>query len=49
VSKILEHGDRLLDKSQICKIANVTYPTIWAWLAALPVRKLKGDGPPEAA
>ena len=75
MSKILEHGDRLLDKSQICKIANVTYPTIWAWmrvgkfprarivggksmwlmsevdawLAALPVRKLKGDEPSEAA
>ena len=75
MSKIPEHGDRLLDKSQICKIANVSYPTIWAWmragkfprarivggksmwltsevaawLAALPVRPLKGDEPSEAA
>jgi predicted DNA-binding transcriptional regulator AlpA len=29
-----QHGDRLLDKSQICKIANVTYPTVWAWMRA---------------
>ena len=69
MTKTPEHGDRLLDKSQICKITSVTYPTIWAWmragkfpraravggksmwltsevdawLAALPVRKLKGD------
>jgi len=69
VTKTPERGERLLDKSQICKIANVTYPTVWAWmrqgkfpraravggksmwltsevdawLAALPVRKLKGD------
>jgi len=32
--KTPEHGDRLLDKSQVCKIANVTYPTIWAWMRA---------------
>jgi predicted DNA-binding transcriptional regulator AlpA len=27
-------GGRLLDKPQVCKIANVTYPTIWAWMRA---------------
>jgi predicted DNA-binding transcriptional regulator AlpA len=69
VTKTSERGERLLDKPQICKIANVSYPTIWswmragkfprarivggksmwltsevdAWLAALPVRRLKGD------
>jgi predicted DNA-binding transcriptional regulator AlpA len=64
---------RLLDKAEVCAIANVTFPTIWvwmrasppkfpralvvggksmwrsdeidAWLAALPVRALKGDPP----
>jgi predicted DNA-binding transcriptional regulator AlpA len=25
---------RLLDKAQVCAIANVTYPTIWAWMRA---------------
>ena len=61
---------RLLDKTEVCAIANVTFPTVWAWmragtfprsrivggksmwlsteveqwLAALPIRKLKGDG-----
>jgi predicted DNA-binding transcriptional regulator AlpA len=60
---------RLLDKAQVCVIANASYPTVWAWmragtfprsravggrsmwlssevdawLAALPVRPLKGD------
>jgi predicted DNA-binding transcriptional regulator AlpA len=60
---------RLLDKAEVCAIANVTYPTLWAWMrhgrfprsricggksmwvsseveawmAALPVRPLKGD------
>ena len=34
MAKFPEHGDRLLDKSQICKITNVTYPTIWAWMRA---------------
>ncbi|HEV3158529.1 MAG TPA: AlpA family phage regulatory protein [Xanthobacteraceae bacterium] len=64
---------RLLDKAEVCAIAGVTFPTIWAWmrkgkfprariaaggdnsksvwlsteveqwLAALPVRPLKGD------
>jgi predicted DNA-binding transcriptional regulator AlpA len=60
---------RLLDKNEVCAIANVTFPTVWAWmraskfprarivggksmwrsdeieawLAALPVRPLKGD------
>jgi predicted DNA-binding transcriptional regulator AlpA len=34
VTKIPERGERLLDKSQICKIANVTYPTVWAWMRA---------------
>jgi predicted DNA-binding transcriptional regulator AlpA len=29
-----ERGERLLDKAQICKIANVTYPTVWAWMRA---------------
>jgi predicted DNA-binding transcriptional regulator AlpA len=32
VTKTPERGERLLDKSQICKIANVTYPTVWAWM-----------------
>ena len=66
---------RLLDKAEVCAIAGVTFPTIWAWmrkgkfprariaasgdnsksvwlsteveqwLAALPVRPLKGDAP----
>jgi predicted DNA-binding transcriptional regulator AlpA len=62
---------RLLDKHEVCALANVTYPTIWswqragtfprsrivggksmwlsneveAWMAALPVRPLKGDEP----
>jgi predicted DNA-binding transcriptional regulator AlpA len=67
----LWHGPpRLLDKAEVCAIANVTFPTVWAWmraqtfprsrvvggksmwlsteveawLAALPVRRLKGDG-----
>src|SRR6516164_433388 len=61
---------RLLSKSEVLAIANVTYPTLWAWmragqfprsrivggrsmwrsdeidtwLAALPIRPLKGDG-----
>jgi predicted DNA-binding transcriptional regulator AlpA len=60
---------RLLDKTEVLAITNVTFPTVWlwmregrfprsrivggksmwlsneveAWLAALPVRKLKGD------
>lgn len=60
---------RLLDKAEVCSIANVTFPTIWAWMrrgqfprsrivggksmwrsdevaawmAALPIRPLKGD------
>jgi predicted DNA-binding transcriptional regulator AlpA len=63
---------RLLDKYEVCSLANVTFPTIWAWqragtfprsrivggksmwlsseveawMAALPVRPLKGDEPP---
>lgn len=62
-------GGRLLDKAEVCRVANVTFPTIWswmragkfprarivggksmwltseidAWLAALPIRPLKGD------
>jgi predicted DNA-binding transcriptional regulator AlpA len=62
-------GTRLLDRHDVCAIANVTYPTIWTWmrsgtfprsrivggksmwlsnevddwLAALPIRHLKGD------
>ena len=74
----IEHGHgargppslRLLDKHEVCAVANVTYPTLWAWMragkfprgricggksmwlsseveawmAALPVRPLKGDG-----
>jgi predicted DNA-binding transcriptional regulator AlpA len=65
---------RLLDKAQVCVIANASYPSIWAWmragrfprsricggrsmwlsseidawLAALPVRPLKGDASTEA-
>jgi predicted DNA-binding transcriptional regulator AlpA len=27
---------RLLDKHDVCAIANVTYPTIWAWMRARP-------------
>jgi predicted DNA-binding transcriptional regulator AlpA len=27
------HG-RLLDKSEVCRIANVTFPTVWAWMRA---------------
>ena len=68
-------GLRLLDKVEVCRIANVTFPTIWqwmrngefprsrivggksmwlsteieAWIAALPVRQLKGDPPLEVA
>lgn len=68
-------GIRLLDKAEVCAIANVTFPTIWAWmragsfprsricggksmwlsseiddwLAALPVRPLKGDATMEIA
>jgi predicted DNA-binding transcriptional regulator AlpA len=64
-------GAHLLSKRQVLAIANVSYPTIWAWmrtgtfprsrvvggksmwlstdieawLAALPVRQLKGDKP----
>jgi predicted DNA-binding transcriptional regulator AlpA len=60
---------RLLDKAQVCAIANVSFPTLWqwmragqfprsrvvggksmwlstevdAWMAALPLRPLKGD------
>jgi len=66
---------RLLDKGEVCIIANVTFPTVWAWmragtfprarvvggksmwlsvevehwLAALPVRPLKGDTEPVEA
>ena len=29
-----ESSERLLDKAQICKITNVTYPTVWAWMRA---------------
>jgi predicted DNA-binding transcriptional regulator AlpA len=62
----------LLDKAQVCAIANVSFPTVWAWMragqfprsrvvggksmwvsteieawmAALPVRPLKGDDVP---
>ena len=62
---------RLLSKPEVLAIANVTYPTLWAWmrngtfprsrvcggrsmwrsdeidawLAALPIRPLKGDAP----
>jgi predicted DNA-binding transcriptional regulator AlpA len=25
---------RLLDKAEICAIANVTFPTVWAWMRA---------------
>lgn len=25
---------RLLDKAQVCAIANVTFPTVWAWMRA---------------
>jgi predicted DNA-binding transcriptional regulator AlpA len=25
-------GLRLLDKAEVCSIANVTFPTIWAWM-----------------
>ena len=25
---------RLLDKHEVCAIANVTYPTLWAWMRA---------------
>jgi predicted DNA-binding transcriptional regulator AlpA len=61
----------LLDKAQVCAIANVSFPTIWQcvfprsrvvggksmwlsnevddWLRSLPVRRLKGDAPTEAA
>lgn len=68
-------GLRLLDKAEVCRIANVTFPTIWqwmrdgefprsrivggksmwlsteieAWIAALPIRQLKGDPPLEVA
>ena len=34
------HGPRgppalhLLDKAEVCRIANVTFPTIWAWMRA---------------
>ena len=60
---------RLLDRHQVCALANASYPTIWsrmragtfprsrvvggksmsllseieAWMASLPVRRLKGD------
>ena len=66
---------RLLSKSDVLAIANVTFPTIWSWmrsgkfprsrvcggksmwlsteieewLAALPVRTLKGDDATETA
>jgi predicted DNA-binding transcriptional regulator AlpA len=66
---------RLLRKTEVCALANATYPSIWAWMragtfprarivggrsmwrsdevaawmAALPVRRLKGDQPEEAA
>jgi len=66
---------RLLDKAQVCAIANASFPTVWtwmragqfprsrvcggrsmwlsteveAWMAALPVRPLKGDGDEAAA
>jgi predicted DNA-binding transcriptional regulator AlpA len=66
---------RLLNKHEVCAVAAVSYPTIWAWmrrgefprsrvcggksmwlsteieqwLAALPVRKLKGDKQEAAA
>jgi predicted DNA-binding transcriptional regulator AlpA len=23
---------RLLDKAEVCRIANVTYPTLWSWM-----------------
>jgi predicted DNA-binding transcriptional regulator AlpA len=62
-------GPRLLDRHEVCAIAAVSYPTLWAWMqlgkfprsriaggkskwlsteveqwmAALPIRKLKGD------
>jgi len=65
--------ERLLDKAEVCHIANVTFPTVWQWmrdgkfprsrvvggksmwlssevdrwLAALPVRPLKGDASSE--
>ena len=68
-------GVRLLSKREVLAIANVSYPTLWAWmrqgmfprsrvaggksvwrsdevdawLSALPIRKLKGDQPWEAA
>jgi predicted DNA-binding transcriptional regulator AlpA len=27
-------ADRLLTKPEVCAIANVTYPTLWAWMLA---------------
>jgi predicted DNA-binding transcriptional regulator AlpA len=33
-SRSADHPARLLDKSQVCEIANVTFPTIWAWMRA---------------
>ena len=27
-------GVRLLGKSEVCTIANVTFPTIWSWMRA---------------
>ena len=68
-------GIRLLDKAEVLAIANVSFPTVWAWMragtfprsrvaggksvwlsseieawiAGLPVRRLKGDKPEAAA
>jgi predicted DNA-binding transcriptional regulator AlpA len=69
-----DQSPRLLKKTEVCALANATFPSIWAWMragtfprsrvvggrsmwrsdeidawmAALPVRKLKGDAEAEA-
>jgi predicted DNA-binding transcriptional regulator AlpA len=37
-------GLRLLDKAEVCAIANVTYPTLWAWMrrGAFPRSRICG-------
>jgi predicted DNA-binding transcriptional regulator AlpA len=27
-------GERLLGKAEVCRVAGVTFPTIWAWMRA---------------